>query len=274
MKPPHNVAFLERAIRKSVDTDENGVRLRTMMANVIVGQFLDGAVMRGGGSLKLRYGVATTRYTMDFDAARNVAEAEFVARFNSRLASGWNGFSGRLVRMPKAHPRNVPEVYVMQPFEVKLTYRNRAWCTVTLEVSYNEVGDADEFDLVPLDDELKTMFANLGFSEPKPVPLMRIPYQIAQKLHGATDEKFIRAQDLVDLQLIMAHETVDLREVKQICERVFANRKEQSWPPTLEVTDEWRMAYDKMKGDLAVLPSCDDAASWVNDLIDKISQSK
>ena len=33
MKPPHNVAFLERAIRKSVDTDENGVRLRTMMAN-------------------------------------------------------------------------------------------------------------------------------------------------------------------------------------------------------------------------------------------------
>ena len=59
--------------------------------------------------------------------------------------------------MPKAHPRNVPEVYVMQPFEVKLTYRNRAWCTVTLEVSYNEVGDADEFDLVPLGDELKTM---------------------------------------------------------------------------------------------------------------------
>lgn len=50
MKPPHNVAFLERAIRKIVDTNENGIRLRTMMANVIVGQFLDGAVMRGGGS--------------------------------------------------------------------------------------------------------------------------------------------------------------------------------------------------------------------------------
>ena len=100
MKPPHNVAFLERAIRKSVDTDENGVRLRTMMANVIVGQFLDGAVMRGGGSLKLRYGGAITRYTMDFDAARSVAESEFVERFTSRLAVGWNGFSGRLVMKP------------------------------------------------------------------------------------------------------------------------------------------------------------------------------
>ena len=176
--------------------------------------------------------------------------------------------------MPKAHPRNVPEAYVMQPFEVKLTYKSRAWCTVALEVSYNEVGDADEFDLVPLDDELKTMFANLGFPEPRPVPLMRIPYQIAQKLHGATDEKIIRAQDLIDLQLIMAHETVDLHEVKQICERVFANRKEQPWPPTLKITDEWRMAYDKTKGDLAVLPFCDGAASWVNDLIDNISHAK
>ena len=40
MKPPHNVAFLERAIRKVVDTNENGVRLSTMMANVITGQFV------------------------------------------------------------------------------------------------------------------------------------------------------------------------------------------------------------------------------------------
>ena len=71
MKPPHNVAFLERAIRNLVDSNGNGIRLRTMMANVIVGQFLDGAVMRGGGALKFRYGGATTRYTMDFDAARS-----------------------------------------------------------------------------------------------------------------------------------------------------------------------------------------------------------
>ncbi len=273
MKPPHNVAFLERAIRKVVDTDENGVRLRTMMANVIVGQFLDGAVMRGGGSLKLRYGGATTRYTMDFDAARSVEEPEFIARFNRRLAVGWNGFSGRLVKMPKAHPRNVPEAYVMQPFEVKLTYRNHAWCTVTLEVSYNEVGDADDFDIVPLGKDMKDVFANIGLPEPMPVPLMRIPYQIAQKLHGATDARSVRVQDLIDLQLIMSHETVDLREVHRICERVFANRKSQSWPPTLKVTDEWRIAYDRTRGDLDVLSSCDEACSWLNDLIDRISQA-
>ena len=274
MKPPHNVAFLERAIRGLVDTNENGVHLRVIMASVIVGQFLDGAVMRGGGSLKLRYGGATTRYTMDFDAARNVGEAEFVERFNARLKIGWNGFSGRLVKMPKAHPRNVPDAYVMQPFEVKLTYMNHAWCTVLLEVSYNEAGDADDSDLIPLNADIREVFLNLGFPEPSPVPLMCISHQIAQKLHGATDARAVRVQDLIDLQLIMSHETVDLHEVRQICERVFASRNEQPWPPTLEITDEWRLAYDKTKGDLAVLPSCDDAASWVNDLIGKISQAE
>ena len=89
MKPPHNVAFLDRALRALSKTNEESVQLRRVMANVIVGQFMDGAVMRGGGSLKLRYGLETTRYTMDFDAARSVTEDEFVERFNGRLSAGW-----------------------------------------------------------------------------------------------------------------------------------------------------------------------------------------
>lgn len=271
MKPPHNVAFLERAIRKIVDSNENGIRLRTMMSNVIVGQFLDGAVMRGGGSLKFRYGGETTRYTMDFDAARNINEEEFVERFRNRLQKGWNGFSGRLVRMPKAHPRNIPEAYVMQPFEVKLTYKTHAWCTVLLEVSYNEVGDADCFDLVPLGEDLKSIFASLGFPEPKPVPLMCITHQIAQKLHGVTDAKSVRTQDLIDLQLIMSHENVDFTALRRICERVFANRMAQTWPPTLIVTEELKDGYQKMKGNLPVLSSCEEAVEWVNELIARIN---
>ena len=273
MKPPHNVAFLERAIRKIADSNENGIRLRTLMSNVIVGQFLDGAVMRGGGALKLRYGGETTRYTMDFDAARYVEEAEFIERFGKRLQKGWNGFSGRLVRRPKARPKNVPEAYIMQHFEVKLTYNGHAWCTVLLEVSYNEVGDADSQDIISLDENIKHIFLALGFPEPNPVPLMCIAHQIAQKLHGVTDVKSVRTQDLIDLQLIMAHETVDLSEVRRICERLFANRKAQAWPPLFDVTEEWKVGYEKMKGDLAVLPSCEDAAMWLNELILMISQT-
>lgn len=74
VRPPRNIAFLERAIRKLAASDTNAVQLRSTMASVVAGQFLDGAVMRGGGSLKLRYGQSTTRFTMDFDACRSISE--------------------------------------------------------------------------------------------------------------------------------------------------------------------------------------------------------
>ena len=154
MKPPHNVAFLDRALRALSETNEESVQLRRVMANVIVGQFMDGAVMRGGGSLKLRYGLATTRYTMDFDAARNVAEEAFVDR------------------------------------------------------------------------------------------------------------------------LMMQRESVDMVEVRRICKRLFANRKKQSWPPKLDVSDEWRVAYAGMLGDIPVLPTVDEAVDWTNKLISEIDRAE
>jgi len=223
MKPPHNVTYLEKALRALAKTDDSLVRLRRTLANVIAGQFLEGAVMRGGGSLKLRYGEQATRYTLDFDAARKIDEEAFVERFNRRLAAGWGLFSGRLVRAPKPHPRKVPGEYVMQPFEVKLTYKNQAWCTVDLEVSYDEVGDADACDLLPLPDGVLSSFRALGLPDPAPVPLMRISHQLAQKLHGVTDPQYCRAQDLIDLQLMVAREEIDFAEVRAICLRLFAN---------------------------------------------------
>ncbi len=274
MKPPHNVTYLERMLRRLVDSNENGVRLRTQMANAIVGQFLDGAVMRGGGALKMRYGNAATRFTMDFDAARNITSEEFEARFTQRLKEGWNGFSGRLVEKPKARPRNVPAEYVMQPYEVKLTYRNHAWCTVALEVSYNEIGDADECDLVEVDDGLKRVFLELGFPVPAPVPLMRIAHQVAQKLHGVTEPRSVRAQDLLDLQLIHSREHVDFQEIRHICQRLFANRNTHAWPPTVQASESMRIAYDIGKEGLDVLQSFDEAVVWANDLIARIDAAK
>ena len=274
MKPPHNVAFLDRAIRTLSKTNEESVQLRRVMANVIVGQFMDGAVMRGGGSLKLRYGLATTRYTMDFDAARSVTEEVFVERFSARLAEGWADFSGRLVKVPKPEPKKPEPKYVMQPFEVKLAYKNHPWCTVDFELSYDEVGDADAFDTVPIPEDVRSIFSKLNLPDPKPFPLMCIAHQIAQKLHGATDADYVRAQDVVDLQLMVKREPVDLAEVRTICRRLFANRKKQPWPPKLEVSEEWRVAYEGVSGNLPVLPTVEEAIVWANELIAKIDAAR
>ena len=158
----------------------------------------------------------------------------------------------------------------MQPFEVKLAYKNHPWCTVDFELSYDEVGDADAFDVVALPQDVLELFQKLNLPEPRPFPLMRIVHQIAQKLHGATDKDYVRPQDVIDLQLMMRRENVDLSEVKSICKRLFANRKKQPWPPTLEVVQEWRDSYAALASSLTVFPSADEAIKWTKDLIRQI----
>ena len=85
---PQNVSFLERALRKLANSNVGAYQLRVMMSNVIVGQFLENAVTRGGTSMKLRYGNSTTRFTMDFDVARRIALDDFVSTMSKRLEAG------------------------------------------------------------------------------------------------------------------------------------------------------------------------------------------
>ena len=91
----------------------------------------------------------------------------------------------------------------MQPCEVKLNYRSRPWFTVQLEIGHNEIGDAEEEEVVPLPDEINNVFVGLGFPEPSPVPLMPLKFQVAQKLHGLSAMGSDRVRDVIDLQLIM-----------------------------------------------------------------------
>lgn len=268
---PQNVSFLERAIRKLANSNVGAYQLRVMMSNVIVGQFLENAVARGGTSMKLRYGNSTTRFTMDFDVARRIALDDFVSTMSKRLEEGWGPFAGRLVEAGKNHPKAVPPEYVMQPFDVKLQYRGHPWCTVRFEVSYDEIGDADEMDTPPIPQEILDAFAALELPVPSSVPLMTISFQIAQKLHGLTEEGSTRVQDLIDLQLMAKNETLDLRKIRAICRRLFANRKRQPWPSRIVKGERWDDIYQEgtvsVKG---LLPIVDEAIEWANDLIKRI----
>ena len=268
---PQNVSFLERAIRKLANSNVGAYQLRVMMSNVIVGQFLENAVARGGTSMKLRYGNSTTRFTMDFDVARRIALDDFVSTMSKRLEEGWGPFTGRLVEAGKNHPKAVPPEYVMQPFDVKLQYRGHPWCTVRFEVSYDEIGDADEMDTPPIPQEILDAFAALELPVPSSVPLMTISFQIAQKLHGLTEEGSTRVQDLIDLQLMAKNETLDLKKIRAICRRLFANRKRQQWPSRIVKGERWDHIYQEgtvsVKG---LLPTVDEAIEWANDLIKRI----
>lgn len=274
-KRPMTRVNLDKAIARLAKNDPRlTVDIRMSMANAIVGQFLPEGVVKGGTSLKFRYGATQARYTMDLDTAWQTDLGAFLKNLKSALADGWEGFSGEVIVMPQAAPLGIPFDYVMQPCDVKLSYMGRSWCSVRLEVSHNEIGDADEAEMVPVPSDLAEVFQSLCFPVPKGLPLMRLPYQIAQKLHGATSPKSKRAHDIIDLQLIFKNSPeINLAEVRSACERLFAYRKGQAWPPTVAKGDDWRAVYENKRQELPVLPTVDEAVDWANALIARIAEA-
>lgn len=173
--PPTSVRSLEQRIRNLEGSEELALRRRIGMALVVVGQMLPEGAIKGGSAMALRYGRGT-RFTQDLDAARVRPLAGFRSDFEESLASGWAGFSGRLIEKAAPRPPAVPTAYVMQPFEVKLDYRGRSWCTVKFELGHNEIGDADgpEYKLAA---DLAALFTEVGLEPPIPcrscVPIIR-----------------------------------------------------------------------------------------------------
>lgn len=266
---PTSVRSLEQRIRNLEGNDGLAQRRRISMALVVVGQMLPAGAIKGGSAMALRYGRGT-RFTRDLDAARIEPFAVFRARFEESLATGWAGFTGRLVEKAAPRPAAVPTAYVMQPFEVKLDYRGRPWCTVIFELGHNEIGDAEQPEF-RLADDLAALFTEVGLQAPKPVPVMRADHQIAQKLHAVSGVGSERARDLVDLQLLDDREDLELAEVAETCARLFAYRRQQAWPPTVDVSQGWESLYAEASDGLGVLPSVEEAVAWVNSFIRRIA---
>lgn len=144
MKRPNSMRHLDDAIRRLCGgAPQDFMRARTVMANAIVASMLPDGVVKGGSALKMRFGEENTRFTTDLDTATATDPAAYAAELDSRLRSGWEGFSGRVVEKDPASPDGIPEQYVMQPYDVKLDYLGKPWCTVPLEVGHNEIGDAN-----------------------------------------------------------------------------------------------------------------------------------
>ena len=170
-------------------------------------------------------------------------------------------------------PESVPAAYIMQPFEVKLAYNGKSWMTLPLEVGHNEVGDADDPDIVS-SPEAAAILAQLGFPEPRPVPCVRLEHQIAQKLHAASGPESERAHDLINLQIAVAGGGIDYGKAREVCARLFEYRREQTWPPTVAKGEGWDELYASQAKDLDVLPTANEAVEWANALVAKIDAAE
>ncbi len=263
---------LDDAIRRACGgSTSEYIRARTLMANAIVASMLPDGVIKGGSAIKMRFGDTETRFTIDLDAATATKPKKYAELLNEALAQGWEGFSGRVVPRNPAMPKGVPSDYVMQPFDVKLTFVGKPWCTVPLEVSHNEIGDAENPEWKE-STQVAYLFEAVGMPTPGRAPLMPLSFQIAQKLHALSNGGD-RVRDLVDLQLIMNKATVDLTEVKHICLRLFNYRHTHAWPPAVQEKTGWADLYREQADGLPVIQQVSEAVEWVNNFISTIDES-
>ena len=271
---PRNEHALELALNRLAGSNIKAVEYRDIMAGVILGQMLpDGCVVKGGTSMRLRLGPEKSRVTMDFDTTRKDDLDTYLKQLRERTEQGWCDFTAEVLIRKQGSPRGIPFEYVMQPIDIKLAYRHQPWCTIRLEVSHNELGNADELDYCELPRPIIDIFSSLGFPEPKAIPLMPIPFQIAQKLHGVSAPQSTRVRDLIDLQLLVANAEIDYETTAAVCKRLFTYRKMQAWPPRIVKGIDWGTLYTAQRSSLPVLDSVDKAIVWGNDLIAEIAAS-
>jgi hypothetical protein len=131
-----------------------------------------------------------------------------------------------------------------------------------------------------VDNDLRDFNARFGFAELRPVSLVSLEYQIAQKIHAVTDPAYARAHDLVDLQLLW-QAGPDLVRLRALCERTFNWRKGQPWPPLpLRSMDRWDLAYldarseTEVAGHSKIKPTLASARQWLGMMVSQIEQAK
>ncbi|MDR6865885.1 hypothetical protein J2Y69_000470 [Microbacterium resistens] len=297
--PPLNVTQLNARLAQVAS--ELGIpvaRARVMLCTLIVSQMLPDAVaVKGGMGVKLRFGERGTRATSDLDVSTRIRGDEFEQAFRARLAEGWGtvpASKGELRRNPDAPERVAftatvravklhdpglarPE-YVMHPYRVSITFLSAAWGALDVEVSDPEI-DPYAHTRKEIDGELVQFGAYFGFGDLQAVELVDLEYQIAQKLHAVTDLAYVRAHDLVDLQLLWSAGP-DLPVLRELCVRTFDWRRQQAWPPLpLRPMGGWEFAYSDARaetevgGATPVLPDIALAREWLGQVIDIIASS-
>lgn len=274
-KPPHNIRVLHGWLRDYAR--QNGVsegRLKHAIDYAIVVSALDRAQAPGGRAFAIKGGVAMElRLQLDARATRDL-DAVFLGAFD-----GWlDALDDALARpiadfvLSRSAPEPIRTTTTMR-VDIHLDYRGRRWGTVTLEVApaeANQILDIDEVE--PFD------LTQFGLPAADRVPIVGLPYLIAQKLHACTEPLVgrdnPRVRDLIDLQLLRPLlDDANLPRVLQACRAIFTARGTHPWPPTLAIPPGWPAAYARLAGEQAnaeLAPTVEDAAQSVEGLVARI----
>lgn len=231
----------------------------------------DGAVVfvtRGGVAMELRAG-EKARVTGDVDLVLRGDPESLLAHLDASLADGYEAFS---------FERNEPQPLELRPhvrrIRVKVAFRTKPFMTLVVEVAPVEAGGEEIEEIASHD------LSAIGLDGPDIIPVLAVRWQIAQKLHAVTEPPLRpggenpRYWDLIDLQLLQALAGENLVPVKEACQRIFAARGQQSWPPHITTYPHWSDRYTTMASSLDMpITDLDEAVEAIHALIHAIDTS-
>jgi hypothetical protein len=218
-------------------------------------------LVKGGVAMELRLQLRA-RTTKDFDAAFRGRVDEVIEKLDEAIADPWNEF--RITRLAPEQLGDTPAIRVV----LKLTYKNRSWGTLPVELAPVEGDMGIERDRVP-----STPLDSLQIPTPGDVPCVSVRYQVAQKLHACTERFEIgeneRYRDIMDVLLLEDLLRGDgLQRARAACIDIFQTRATHEWPPNVVVYDSWRAGFPKLAEDTRFQPTdIDEAAGRVRALI-------
>lgn len=143
-----------------------------------------------------------------------------------------------------------------------MQFGGSAWGSVKFETSPPE-GSAsrpEHVDALPLH--------WVGLEGPHQLPCLPLSYQIAQKVHAVSQQRTPptendRERDLIDL-LLLRTLVDDFAAVRAACVEIFEIRARKplppgtiqlSWPPTVIISNGWRVRYPALAAELGFEPS-------------------
>ena len=294
-KEPNSARVLDVWIAQAEQTLGNpeGGRLSWLVATTIVAaklqQIVDGQdasrfLLKGGTMLQHRLGLVT-RATKDLDALVRGDIDDFLAVMDQTLSVPWG---------PVEFRRNGVEIIeipsrVVKPrkFDVILMLRGKTWRKIRVEISPDEgeAGSTPELFAAP-------SLAGFGLPTPDHLVSLAMSYQIAQKVHAASDlhnpPTFIndRVRDVVDLVLLrsLAKEAGEpspqdiLRALKdtfnsRAAESKQLGRPERLWPARIVALNHWEADYGYAAKSVGVDLTLEAAVVLVNSWLDELDQA-
>ncbi|MCL2785139.1 MAG: nucleotidyl transferase AbiEii/AbiGii toxin family protein [Propionibacteriaceae bacterium] len=265
------------------DTGVTPKRLGRLVASTVVVAALQRSLgddrqalflVKGGVYIEFNLGLRA-RTTSDVDTLFRGTLAEFTDRLDESLTLPWGPFE---LSRTEVEIIDAPKLVKPRRFWVQLSAKGAVWRRIQVEVSFPEGHMASLSHLVPP--------PNIGFfglDAPDHLIGVAMDYQVAQKLHAASDPdtdgyENQRVHDICDLLLLKDafYPGLPPASLRAACVDIFEYRAGEAaqlglpvrrWPPMFMINDFWRMAYPPLAESLGITLTVDEAvaavAEWV-----------